>query len=382
MKPIRIIDDKFNLLGEIDNYESFILTRNWHTIGEFQLVTNLHVKNAEHLKEGNLIVPGNDVSKACIILHRELILGEDGKGSEKITVQGATLEGILDRRITIPPIGKSHEYINATAESVMKQLIRSNVISPVDSRRRINQLSNAADLQRGLKLIWQTRYKQLHEELERISILSGLGWFVHLDYEQKRWMFDVKPGRNLTVGQSLLSPVIFSPEFNTVQSQHFVDSVLDYSSIAYVAGQGEGVERRVIEVGQNTSGLNRFEMFVDARDIDEQDDDEKPRPVKDIIAELTQRGNEKLAEVARIRTFEIENLTKSPFKYEEDWNLGDIVTVQNLNWGVTMDSRITGVTEVYEASGFRLNATFGNDLPTMNKKMKREINQVSTDVRR
>ena len=55
-------------------------------------------------------------------------------------------------------------------------------------------------------------------------------------------------------------------------------------------------------------------------------------------------------------TFDTEILTQGPYHYGQDWDLGDVVTVQNRKWGVTLDSRITEITEVYEPAGFELRA--------------------------
>jgi len=41
--------------------------------------------------------------------------------------------------------------------------------------------------------------------------------------------------------------------------------------------------------------------------------------------------------------------------------------------GVTIDTRITEVEEVYEESGFSLNITFGNNIPTLINKIKQVV---------
>ena len=39
-------------------------------------------------------------------------------------------------------------------------------------------------------------------------------------------------------------------------------------------------------------------------------------------------------------------------------------------------------TEIYEASGFKLDVTFGNSLPTLIQKLKQELRNVSNEVLR
>ncbi len=144
---------------------------------------------------------------------------------------------------------------------------------------------------------------------------------------------------------------------------------MDYGNFAIVAGQGEGANREIITVGSDDTGLDKHIIFVDARDLENSDD-------------LPRKGEAKLNEHKRVLTFQSEILPEGPFKYEKDWKLGDIVTVKNKDWGVTMDTRITEVTEIYEAGGFKLNVTFGESLPTLMDKIQRELKGFNNVVTR
>lgn len=397
MKPIRILTTDLDLLGEIDNYESLLFVRSWHSVGDLELRINRYKKHADTLQKGNIILVGNQLNKAYIILHREIELDSDGKASENWLIKALELKVITGRRITIPPSTTAYDNKQGNAETVMKHYVNNNIINPVEGNRKIPQLLLATNQNRGASISWQSRFKNLAEELATLSLNSGLGWTVSLDIQQKKWVFDVVEGRNVTVNQSELPPVIFSPDFDNIQSMSYVDSDLNYKNIAYVAGQGEGVNRRLIELGQST-GLNRREMFIDARDIDNDND-------------LSARGEQKLKEFeteifleAEIMTpiqraeyershyyvspyqsnEQIKKKTKvySSFMYERDFDLGDIVTIQNKNWGMTMDIRITEIKEIYEPSGFKLEAVFGNGRPTLVQKIKQELNQISGEVRK
>ncbi|GLI20046.1 hypothetical protein TSYNTROPHJE_18590 [Tepidanaerobacter syntrophicus] len=62
--------------------------------------------------------------------------------------------------------------------------------------------------------------------------------------------------------------------------------------------------------------------------------------------------------------------------------MGDIVTVQNKDWNITMDTRITEVEEIYEASGFKLNVTFGKNTPTLTQKLKSILREMKIESTR
>jgi hypothetical protein len=362
MKPIRILSLTLELLGEIDNYLSFSFLRRYHSPGEFQLVTNRKVQNADKLNIDQLIMLGNDKLKTGIIRYKEIKTNEQGE--EILTVKGYTLGAITKQRITIPPDNQATDIIEADAETVMKHYVKRNCLDIAGME--IPELLIAPNKNRGSNIKWQSRYKNLDEELEGISRLTNIGWHIYLDFNLKKWIFDIYNGRNFSVTQNSNPPVIFSSEFDNVKSQEYVDSLLDFGNFAIVAGQGEGVNREVIAVGSDVTGLDKHVMFVDARDLENSVD-------------LPRRGEAKLTEYKRVNSFQSEILPEGPFKYEKDWNLGDVVTVKNKDWGVTMDTRITEVTEVYEAGGFKLNVTFGESLPTITQKIKLTLGELKIE---
>lgn len=380
-KPIRILSLGMDILGEIDNYESMFFNRSWHGIGAIELRINRYKKNADTLIKDNLILVGTDLNKVFIIKHREIELDENGKITENWLIKGYALKSIIAQRITMPPVHTAYDNKSGPTESVMKHYVNNNLVNPVDPRRKIPQLVIAPDLQRGAHMTYASRFKNVAEEMSTLSLTSGLGWDVTLDITNKQWVFDIMEGRNLVSGQSINPPVIFSPQFESLKSLHYTQSDLNYKNVAIVAGQGEGVERRVIEVG-NYAAFNRHEEFIDARDIAETDDDENPLPEQQVIQALTDRGKQKLSELIQEEYLEGQVLTNSPFKYQIDYDYGDITTIQNLDWGVTMDARITEIEEIYETSGFSIEATFGNSRPTLIQKIKQDLLQISGEVRR
>lgn len=353
MKPIRILSPTLDLQGEIDNYLSFSILRKYHSYGQFQLTTNIKVQNADKLNMNNLIMLGNSKHKIGIIRHKEIKTNEQGE--EILTVRGYTLGAIIKQRTTIPATGQAQDTIEADAESVMKHYVQRNCLDITGME--FPNLVIAPNENRGSNIKWQSRYKNLDEELESISGLTNIGWHIYLDFNLKKWIFDIYNGRNFSVSQNINPPVIFSPEFDNVKSQEYIDSLMDYGNYAIVAGQGEGINREIITTGSDATGLNRHVIFVDARDL---------KVSNDLLA----RGELKLSEHKRLISFQSEILPSGPFEYEKDWNLGDIVTVQNKDWGITADVRITEVTEIYEASGFKLNVVFGDSLPTLTEKLK------------
>ncbi|WP_055108951.1 siphovirus ReqiPepy6 Gp37-like family protein [Paenibacillus ihumii] len=355
---VRVLDTQFNLLGEIDDYESLQFTRRFYRAGEWEMHIALGKQNVDALQIDRIIVVGKDPEKSGIIIQREIV--QDEQGIETLVVKGPTLGGVLNRRITVTD---AYDRIRGPAETVMKHYIANHLTNSIYLDRNIPVFSIAPDQQRGKQTPWQTRFEPLDVVIQEIAEWCDIGWFVRLDYAAKKWIFDVYEGRNLTAGQSALPPVIFSHEFDNIKSQQYMDSYLQYKNVGYAGGKGEEEDRLIQMVGGGT-GLNRREAFLDCSSAED-------------ILELVEMGEQKLAELKRITTYNGQVLDTGSFVYQKDWDLGDRVTLQNKKWGLTMDSRITEVKEIYEPAS-SLEIVLGDEIPTI----KTAMNKLENNVKR
>jgi hypothetical protein len=347
---VRIIDTDFDLLGEIDNYESLQFTRRFYRAGEFEMHIQIGKRHVDQLVSDRVIVINNQPHKAGIIRFREITT--DDAGVETLIIRGPTIGGVLDQRVTL---ADSYDRIRGPAETVLKHYVNNHIVggtyaSGIYAARQIPFMSIAPDLGRGAETPWQTRFEQLDAVIQKIAEWCDIGWQVALDFIMKKWVFDVLPGRNLTAGQDLLPPVIFSHEYDNIESQDYIDSWLQYKNVGYAGGPGEDEDRLIQMVG-NASGFARREVFLDCSSAAD-------------AAELTDIGEQSLSQQGRIKTYNGMILNTGSFVYEKDWDLGDIVTLQNKKWGLTMDGRITEVKEIYEPAS-KLEIALGNELPTI-----------------
>lgn len=345
---IRIFDRCINFLGEVDNYTSLFYIRKWETFGEFEF--HIENMNLDIIKKGNIIMLNNDKNKTGVIEHIEI----SQNSSQKVTVKGFSLSYMFVQRITVPPIGYAYHNFNDNIENIMIALVKSNAIDPFDNNRKIPNLIVETSKNRGEKLQFQTRYKNLSDELTKLAKTSGLGFTVDLDYKSKKFIFSVLEGKDLSFNQRVNPPAIFSVEYDNIINQNYIESDIGYKNVGYVAGQGEGAEREVHILSNDLAGLDRRETFIDARDIEEG-------------MSLSDRGKLKLSETPKIVNFECEVDYKG---YRDTWNLGDMITIVNKKLKVKVNNKVTEVKEVYEHSGYKVEPTFGNPIPLVNEKIK------------
>ncbi len=358
-----VFDRDLNFQGILESFFSLRWVRRYSKYGEFELHCSLTPETLELLKKENIVWKKDDL-EAGYIEHRNL--RQDTEGKEVMVVKGKFLTGYLGRRIIW-----GTENLSTTAELAMRQLINNHAINPANADRKIDMLT-LGDLKGYTNNIdKQVSYKNLLETVEEISSTDGLGIRTLLDIENKQMIFDIYEGLDRTTGQSINAPAIFSKEFENILEQEYTDNLNNYRNTVLVAGEGEGVGREFVAI-ENGQGLDRYELFIDARDL-QSEIDGTTIPIEEYREILKNRGISKLSEYKEIQTFESKINLRSNLTYKEDFDLGDVVTCTSKKWGITVNTRITEIEEVYEENGFSVNITFGNNIPTLIDVIKREV---------
>lgn len=374
MYPILIFDKALNYIAQIDDYEYLRWHRRWRKPHHFELRVNRYKNHADKLQAGYYIaVFRAGKYRAGIIEHMELGLSQDGKISEQWKIRGMSYGGQFTHRHALHKIkeGNGYDEQNDYAENVMRHYVNVNAISPVDNARILPNLRLAAHFfNRGQLIRTRARFQPLTQLLEDISLISGLGWETEFSLEERMFIFNVLEGRDLSPSQSVLPPVIFSPEFGNVKLLGYRYSTLDSKTVAIIGGQGEAQSRLIAEVKDGQpSGLDRREFFIDARDL------ETPE-------QLQTRGEERLAELKDELVLEVEHLPGGPFTYLEDFDLGDIVHADYPGIGSTTSRIIEVVEEITPEEGDNFKIVLGKEWPDLISIMKADRRNFETEVRR
>ncbi len=346
-KQIKVYDINLMRQGVIDVYRSLIWTRKYKEAGTVELHAALTERNLKLLKTGYIVTMTGSVESAII----EGVAADDY--SNEITATGRMLSSGLSRR----GIKTVVNVLNETYEDVMRLLVDTSAIRTVDPLTRL-----ALGEKKGLgdRVTLQVSYKDLYTYLTKLSACSNLGFRIRGDYKEKKFYFEVYEGKDHSKNQRGNKRVIFSEVYRNINKTTFTTNSQNYKTHAVVFGDGEGTERTIMEavIDPNLTGWERREVMVDARDIKR--DDLTEEQYKEA---LIQRGTEKLAEYGIVECLEAVTLPNVNFKYKEDYDLGDIVTVNKKAWGIKMDKRIMEVQEIYENGGFSIVPTFGDPLP-------------------
>ncbi len=337
-------------LGVIDVFRSLIWTRKYYECGNFELHAPLNSRNLLLLLENNIVSKreyrDNNGSIEKITSKESGIVEEiaiDDTVNE-ITAKGRFLSSIMDRRAI-----KTVINFSGTTEAGMRKLVTSVTAMPFV---QLGTLQGFTDSVR-----FQVSYKELYTYMCKLSKYSNLGFIIRADFKAKVFYFEVYKGLDRTESQRERSRVVFSEVHRNLNGVTYVFNNQNTKTCAIVAGEGEGTARTLVTVGGG-SGWDLREVIVDARDVQKDDMTDA-----EYLETLKQRGNEKLAEYGIIEAMEAQTQPFSNFKYRENYDLGDIVTVKKTMWGIEMDKRITEIQEIYENGGFTIVPTFGDPLP-------------------
>lgn len=372
MASIYVFDEHTaEYLGEVDAYTSFVFTRKWQDVGDFQVVIDSRCPNADLLQVGRIITVGNAWHKAAMITAEKL---DGSRGSHKRTLTGMELKGIARHRITVPPTAQEdpdalgYDRVMGTGEQVMRHYVDRHMASPASGYRKMPllQMEDIADPPRGKQTPWQTRYEKLDDVLCDIAQWCDMGFGVSMDYPNKRWLFTVDGGRDLTQGNGTDTFVAFEEDFSNLTTSSYTFDRSKYTNSLYLGGAGEDESRlvlvRYVDEEHNLqdepiAGLDRVEEMIDVGNIEVPD-------------EVEYEGLHKyISSFKALRTLTGKISPIGPFVYETDWDLGDKVTVQvrdaSVGLSVRMDARVLVVEEVYERGGQQLRVTFGKEAPTI-----------------
>ena len=339
-----ILSPDIELQGVIDGYSSLRWRRRFFEPGEFELHCPASAENLALLQEGN-IIHRLDRGEAGII--EGFAIATADTGGDEITATGRMGSSMLDRRAITPTIN-----FTGTVEGAMRKAVSDNAIAVRPLSHLV--LGNASGL--TPECTFQATGKTVLTVCEALGKAAPLGFKTRLDVPGRQWIFEVYAGTDRSAGQTERPQVVFCSDNDNIDKPSYTRDSTGYANYAYVAGQGEGGDRVIVEVDQ-TGGGERRELWVDARDLQQTDGQSDA----EYQAQLTQRGLEKLAEATRSESFTAGAVDTGNYAYLTDWDLGDIVSFTK--WGIRLDERITEVEEVDEGGVVTITPTCGSPLP-------------------
>lgn len=370
----------------VENYSSMIWTERCLENGEFQLTTPDIEGTRSLIPEGSLISLMDSLEVMIVENHS---IKRDDKGAPTMTATGRTFETFLENRVAIGEHQASwltlKQYRNS--EIVAYLLWNYLVNTTGQDPSRDDQLTWIYDAIANLVVTnsvsftetpqdWTLQAGVVYSQMRDFLSLGGLGYrnirpnatsgrvttfdtstsgtrgnvskVLTTNLAQMR--LDIYNGVNRTRGQSVVEPVIFDYDSGHIDNPEYLFSNKDLKNEALVSSSlgnmsvwpGLGLTQPAVI----PAGLNRRVLYVDGGKMESGDDEDV------FQASLVQKGLIELSKHNRAALFDGAVSALSPYQYNKDYFLGDLVTLLG-EYGLESSMSVSEYVRTEDADGDR-----------------------------
>lgn len=346
MLPI-VMNTNFVRLAIIDNYISFIWATRYYTVGEFELCVSIDENTTTFFQEGYYICRDDDPEYIGIIEKIRIDRLDDGQ--DRAIISGRFLSSILGRRIIAV-----QTQVYGSVPTCIEKLIDENAISPTIPARAIPGLSFDSEVETITSMQAQFTGDNLLDAISAICKTYGLGFKTILT-NNNTFQFVLFEGINRSLSQALNPHVIFSDEYDNLISSQYKESLEDLVTDVLIAGEGEGLDRKTLWVTKAApTGLNRYEFYQDARNASSNNGE------IDETTYYNQLRGEALESITTITQAFSGQVDLNTVEFRKDIQIGDICTIKNDRWGLSINTRLVEVIEsVSESGAYTITPSFG-----------------------
>lgn len=370
-----VLDKNYDGIAMIDTFTSAIWTVRYDEAGDFEIYTPVRLDYIQAMQIGNYLW-NRDSDRLMVIETVEI--ETDAEEGPQLIVTGRSLESILDRRIVT-----SSQNFSGNLQSVLFAIIQNEVISS-DETRQIPGFSLKASSDSRITSIsiseLSIRGENVYDVVCSLCQANKVGWRI-LPKGAGGFEFELYVGVDRSYAQSVNPYVTFSPSFENLLNSNYIKSFKSYKNSVYAVGtyqkevvlqnkykddNGEWVveEQTTYEEAEvvawqysetaTPSGLARREMFIDNGGVN---DGEQGGEYATWNAVNKEKAIAELGEHQTTTAFEGELEATRQYIYGEDFNIGDIVQVEN-EFGITGTVYISEIVMSQDTSGLKITPTF------------------------
>lgn len=346
-------------LGILQNEESVQWMENYQSPGEVKVVARTTEDNLKLLVEGNRI-NNTDSDSVARITQVDIV---DSRDEKTIIARGTMTSEMLSQRVVM-----GTERVTNFERGMYAIYANNRLALPIEIGS-----SKGYPESTETEITWNS---VLDAEIE-LAEASGLGFSVKFNPETGEETFVVYRGIDRSNDDSQDYVGYFGADVGNLYNSQIISGSSNFKNVAIVAGEGEGVHRKIkiVSLG-NYQGEERRELYVDRRDLQKKYQiatqtgwDSSGNPTfsyqegvytdaeySDI---LENAGLEALKK--NTRDFSIScDIIQENMVYGTDYFLGDRMPVK-IPWSNIMASAmISSVNMIYELTGKTVNITLSN----------------------
>jgi hypothetical protein len=383
------LDDQYRRVGTIiDDFQSLIWTERFRAYGDFQLDVVSTPENRSRFPIGACLAM-NESNRVMKVKTYSDKVADDG--TKILSITGPSLEKILDDRIakkTLSDTTTEPKWIITDAPADIARLIFHNicVLGNLNVGDIIPYIHEGSSLPASTipepsdNITAELDPQTVYAATKDICDVWNLGFRLIRQGDAPDLYYDIYSGNDRTLGQSTLTPVVFSPGLDNLQNVSELTSVDGAKNVAYVFSPAGYQVVYADGIDPTVAGFERNVIVVNATDITTDDGNGGTRTPTDIANALIQRGKDELAKNKGVSALDGEIRQDSQYRYGRDYIVGDLVVMQNAD-GVTNNMRVEEQIFVSDSQGERSYPTLTLDsLLTQNTWKSWFANQVWAEL--
>lgn len=358
-----VLNDKLNISLEAvcDSFSSLLWDIEYYKCGAFEVYIAASPRNIEIFQTGRIV--GRDDDKEHFGLIESVELETDAEDGDYLIIKGRFLMCLLERRIIYPTFNftKLVSYSQIIMNVVQYNACTSGI-------RKIPGLVVGCssgtfwDTETKLQVSYDNLMEWVYTICEKIGGTANIR-LSKTNNEHYEMIFELSQGTDRSILQEINPHIIFSDRYNNLLSFTYFTDTSVKKNYAYVLGKGEGEKRKRTTYfeGAEPSSLERYEVYVDAKDIsnEEQENGEtKPLSEEEYSELLKEKGKQNLVSTKTKSESQIA-VQSTQFQYGVDYFVGDFVTVEYHRFGIRQNKiQLVGMIESFDHNSRNLTPTF------------------------
>jgi hypothetical protein len=328
-----ILDSLLRRQTIVDNFESLIWTERFNSAGDFELVMQSSVENKRLFKTGTWLA----LSDSFRCMKVETVEDDvDEEGTRILKVSGPSIEfPILDGRVaysakddlTTVPKWTITDQPADIARTVFTNICVTGTLDADDIIPFITGGTSpipASTIPEPPDAITvEIKPDTVYNVIKSICEPYDLGFRLVRQYDTSHLIFEVYAGSDRTSQQNTNPVVIFSPEFENLTSTNKLETIAGEKNIAYVYSNLGFEEVVAPGVDPSIAGFERKVLVVVMDDFD------AGTSAAVVTSRSQARGLQELANTRAFLGFDGEVSEISQYTYGVDYQLGDLVEMQD-----------------------------------------------------
>lgn len=339
----------------VDTFDSAVWCRRYDSPGDFVLKLPASEVLFNLVKNNTVLIRRLDVNDGTAMLVDNVKLETSPDNGDFLTLSGDSLEAVLGRRIFMQKYN-----LRGKPDAVIYRALKENILNywyfNSDSEHIANyryRFINFMDMDGytrmgGADILAQLYGRNLLELTEEIAKSNDFGFKFRFVGSNSRAYFSCYRGVDRTINQQSTQPIVFNTDFAEFASTSYTYDTRPYYNSAFIGGEGYGKDRIDTIFSSSTrvnAGLLNKEIYIDAHSLSSNTAGD--------TSYITLLGSTAQEAVQSAKAEEMygAEVSWAQWKYREDYDVGDIVTVGN-NYGITGDATVAEVAETEDASGY------------------------------